>query len=171
MSENQKPVVKEVIVPKTSSFDQKIEQLKTNGTQAQIQLINAIETYIIVMDPRDRISDDDGARQQYKFWKTISNIAENISGDEFRKCWNILLAYFNQYKNDVFHDRFIFRFSEFWQWSEYELNGYHRILNIIKLTADPDTRDLGLKQVSLDRSLTDGFTDLARQKIINFYKS
>lgn len=153
-----------------SKFQSKIDAMKTGGTQAQKILIASLEKYITDMAPGKPIANDAGARNQYNLWKAISFVVETAPVDEFKKLWNILLSFFEEHKNGVFGDRYVFRFSEYWLWSQHELNGLHRVLNIIKLTSNPAERAKGLKQVSLDRSLTEGFSDDARQKIITFYK-
>lgn len=152
-----------------SEFTKLIDDLKVSGTSTQKILITSIEKYIDTMTPGKPVKDDAGAKSQYDLWKIISYLAEQAPGDEFKKLWNILLAYFEEYKDGVFHDRYIYRFSEFWVWPEHELNGMHRILNLVKLTCNPADRGHGLKNVSLDRSLTEGFSEEARQRITTFY--
>jgi len=156
-------------IPSTD-FQTLIANMRSTGTQAQKILIASLDRYVTDMQPGRVVKDSEGARSQYNLWKAITYIAETAPVDEFKRLWNILLAYSEEYKDGVFQDRYIFRFSEYWIWSEHELNGLHRILNIIKLTSNTATRADGLRQVSLDRSLMEGFTDDARQRIIMFYK-
>jgi hypothetical protein len=156
--------------PTYTEFHARMDQLRLSGTQAQKVLIASLDRYVEDMAPNKPIQDAVGARNQYNLWKAISYIAETAPSDEFKRLWQILLAYALEHTDGVFQDRYVFRFSEYWTWSEHELNGLHRILNIIKLTCDPATRADGLRQVSLDRSLTEGFSDDARQRIVMFYK-
>lgn len=171
--ENQ-PETPAVVVQNTqqtevTDFNSMMNNFKQNGTVAEKSLISGIEQYMKNMAPGKPLDFDSGARFQYQFWKLISNIAETAKPDEFKKLWSILLAYYREFKTGVFHERYVFRFSENWIWSEAELNGFQRVLNIINLTCDPKERAIGLKQVSLDRSLSEGFSDDARQRIVGYY--
>lgn len=164
------PTVKEIVKPVPVGFDAVMLDIKQNGTAAQKNLINALSLYVSNMSPHIQQTDDGGAKQQYNLWKAIQTVIEQSEPNEFKKLWNIILAYFQQYKQSVFHDRYIYRYSEFWQWSEDHLTALQRLINIIKLTSDPATRAVGLRKVSLDRSLEVGISDAARQKLTNFYK-
>lgn len=153
-----------------SDFLSKVEEMKVSGTSAQKILIASIEKYLSDMAPGKQVEVNAGARSQYSLWKAISYVVETAPSEEFKKLWSILLAFFEEYKDKAFHDRYVFRFSEYWMWPLTELNGLHRIINIIKLTSNAKERTKGLKQVDLDRSLAEGFSDEARQKLISFYR-
>lgn len=146
-----------------------IAQIKERGTVQQRALITAIENYAEAMKPGKPVDGDAGARIQFGFWKTILTVAESADVAEFKILWNILLGFFHQERAGVFHERYVFRFSEFWVQSEAELTGFQRILNLIKLTADANTRQQSLKQVDLQRMLEVGFTETGRQRILSFY--
>lgn len=154
-----------------SSFSVQIENLKAKGSLSEKALIQALENYIEQMRPGKPVSENDGAHHQYTLWRVIHGLIHQIPPEEFPKHWNLLLSLFaqNQGEGQVFHDRYVFRFSEYWSRAEAELDGFQRVLNLIKLTADPQTRKLGLKQVSLDRTLSAGFTEDGRQKLLSFY--
>lgn len=154
-----------------TDFETLISQLKQSGTAPQKNLINALENYVGFMMPGNAISDDAGARQQYMLWKALIFVIDESPSDEFKKLWNIVLAFFEEYKKTVFHDRYVFRFSEFWQWSDTDLTAMQRIINIIKLTCNPDTRTTGIRKVDLNRSLETGISDNGRQKLVSFYKN
>jgi len=168
-----KPVVKETQpAPATaSSFDVLITNLKAKGTVSEKSLIQAIESYMAAMRPGQPVTDVDGAHHQYTLWTTIRGLIDQVPAEEFAKHWNMLLSFVanNQEEGQVFHDRFVFRFSEHWTRTEADLDAFQRILNLIKLTAKPETRKLTLRQVDLDRTLTKGFTEAGRQKILSFY--
>jgi len=155
---------------KTSSFSDKIAELKSSGTTYQKNLISSLEIYISKMKPGAPVTSSEGARHQYVLWKTITALLVEIPADEFKKLWNILLAYFNEYDKTVFGDRYVFRFSEFWSWPEDELSAFQRILNLIKLTANANNRAANIKQVSMERTLDGWFSEEARSRIMSFYK-
>ena len=124
-----------------------------------------------LMKPGVPVADFDGAQHQYTLWRTIQSLIHQTPSHEFNKQWNILLAFFanNQDEDQVFHDRFVYRFSEFWNRNESELNAFQRILHLIKVTCNPATRKQNLRLVSLERTLAVGLTEEGRQKVLSFY--
>jgi len=163
-------VVKETQVDNSTAFQKTIAKIKESGTASEKGLVASIELYMEKLKPGVPVNETDGARIQYNLWKTISALLESYPDSEFKRLWYILLAYFEEYKDAAMHERYIFRFAEYWSWSDTELFGFQRIINIIKLTSNPTTRSSELKKVDLDRSLEVGFSDKARQRVINFYK-
>lgn len=153
-----------------TDFQSMVKAVKDGNNIYQKSLVVALENYIRDMAPGIPMDSDKGARFQHTLWKSISYIAEQIPVEEFKKCWSLLLAFFHEYRKGVFHERYVFRFSEFWIWSEDELNAFQRVLNLIKLTTDSTTRNTELRHVDIDRTLSVGFSDEARQRIVNFYK-
>ncbi len=152
-------------------FEAQIATIRSKGTTHQKNLVSALDSYVEKMHPSQTPTDDEGARHQYNLWRALIFVIDQSPQDEFKKLWYIVLAYFEEYKQTVFHDRYVFRFSEFWQWSDDQLTALQRLINIIKLTCNVDTRAKGLKQVDLNRSLDTGITDIGRQKLVSFYKN
>lgn len=151
-----------------SDFSSLVSQMKKSGTLAERTFIVQMEQYIDLMKPGKPVTAEVGARTQTALWRTILGVIER-SGEEFQKLFNLLLAYFEEYKNDVFHERYIFRFSEMINMPPEELAAYQRIINLIKVTCSPLGRNQSLKQVDLNRTLKDGFTEQGRQKVLAFY--
>lgn len=171
MSQPTAPLVKETVKSSLTGFDAQIQALRISGTTHQKNLIQALDLYVDKMHPSQTVSEDEGARHQYNLWRALIFVIDQSPQDEFKKLWNIVLAYFEHYKQTVFHDRYVFRFSEFWQWSDDQLTALQRLINIIKLTSNQEDRAKGLKQVDLNRSLDTGITDIGRQKLVSFYKN
>lgn len=164
------PTVAVTAPPQTEGFEKTIEQLQASGTSAEKALISGLTSYMKNMAPGKPMDGDVGAAHQNQLWSLLANTINSAPEQEFRKLWSIILAFFNEYKNGVFHDRYIFRFSEYWRYNSDDLAGLQRILNVIKLTADPAERNAGLRQVDLNRSLEFGFTEEGRQRILSYYK-
>lgn len=162
---------KETPAPANASFDVLLQNLKNKGSLSEKSLIQSLESYLVAMQPGRPITDTEGMQHQYTLWRTIHSVVHQVTHEDFAKHWNLLLAFFAQYQGDnqVFHDRYVFRFSEHWTRDESELQAFQRILNLIKLTSNPNTRKQNLKQVSLNRTLEVGFSEEARQKLLSFY--
>ena len=165
-------VEKQVVPAKKQNFttiQEYLDDIKVNGTVLQKNLIAALDKYLEDLKPRKPVTVDKGANIQYLFWKTLHSVIENSSQEEFKSLWTIVLAYFNLFKDDAFHERYVYRFAEYWAANEDELSAFQRLLNLIKLTADPKERALGLKQVNVEKSLELIFSEQGRQKLLNFY--
>lgn len=155
--------------PSLSDFQIHVNHMKTTGSATVRSLILSLESYMLAMAPGKPISGADGHLQQYTLWKVIYNLAHRCPQEEFKAAWSLLLAFFNEYKDGVFEERYIFRFSEEWNKTRPELVGFQRVINLLKVTANPSTRNQSLKQVDLNRNLADGFTEEGRQRIVAFY--
>ena len=154
----------------SNSFNAMVEGVKTNGSDFQKNLLTALETYVFEMAPGKRHLNDDAAMKQYTLWVTLRNVINDAPVEEFRNLWSMVLAFFVEYAEKSFHERYVFRFTEHWRWSKQELDGFLSILNLIKLTADPKVRAVGLKRVDLNRALVSPITDDGRNRLLNFYK-
>lgn len=151
-----------------TAFEQQIEQLKKTGTTEQLALIGNLEAYMAKMQPGMPVVGQEGASTQLSFWLTLKNLLTNASEGQFRNLWSIVLAYFHEYGHAVFHDSYIYRFSEHWTQSKKELDTFHRVLNLIKVSANPKTRDQTKKQVDLDK-IVHSLPEVASQRLIGFY--
>lgn len=156
--------------PQATNFAAMIASVKENGSSFQQNLVAALETYVEDMAPGKRHLPDDAAMKQYTLWVTIRNAVNDSPVEEFKNLWALILAFFVEYAEKALHERFVFRFAEHWRWAKQELDGFQHILNLIKLTADPKVRAVGLKRIDLDRALVLPITDEGRQRLIKFYK-
>lgn len=151
------------------AFDEKIKDLKLNGTPAQKSMISTLENYIREMKPGKSIYNPGvGARLQYNLWRMISSIIHD-SPDEFKTNWNLLLAFFEKHKDGVFHDHYINRFTEAWAWSEDDSVAFQQLAHLIKHTANRQTRQKNIKTINLPAALSKGLTEEGRQRLVMFY--
>lgn len=146
-----------------------IERINEAGTSLEKNLLFTFNEYIKKMAPKVRVLGDDGARQQYMLWLTIRNVVNDSPNNEFKSLWNTILSFFNEYKEGVFAETHVFRFSEFWQWDKKELDAFQRIVNLIKLTADPKSRATNLRQIDMNRALVFPINDTGRTRLLSFY--
>ncbi len=163
-------VVKTAEPAKAGDFESRIANLKLTGTSEEKGLIYTFEAYIEGMRPGVPVSGEKGNQFQYTLWRALFNIIHNAPVAQFKTLWQLVLEYFKVYHGSVFDDRYLNRFSEFWKQNRKELDGFQRLLNLIKLTANPATREQGLKQVDLDKTLSAVFSDEGRNRVISFYK-
>lgn len=154
----------------TGSFADKVSKIKAEGTVFERSMIAQLEQYMSAMKPGTPIDANTGARYQTNLWRIIQNVIER-SGDEFKPCYNLLLSYFEEYKNDVFHERYVFRFTESISLPAEELATYQQMVNLLKLTCSPKGRAQSLRQVDLGRTMKNNISEPARQKVLEFYNA
>lgn len=150
-------------------FSGYVDWVKNYGTSVQKEIVRVMENYIAAMKPGRLIKDEDGAKTQLALFTLINGVLNTPKPEEFVSAWNTILAFYNEYSDTVFGLRMINRFLHMWPGSQ---TAYRMLLaanNLIMLTANPKTRSGGLKQVNLDKTMSQGFTDLARQRIMEFY--
>lgn len=172
------PIIAQTIrqEPLPTDIGQFIEHKKHHGSKSHKDLIYTIEKYVSDMKPGKPLKFHEGATHQINLWKAISSLISHTSHDEFSALWGLLLLLVHVHKDGVFHDRYVFRFSHPdtnspSPWRDTDLTAFQRIMSIIKISADPETRHNTTKQVHLERSLEVGFTESDVQKLINFYTS
>jgi len=129
-----------------------------------------LSNYLREMAPRVPMTNKLGAMNQYGLWKTLESVI-NSDNNVFRDDFKVVLKYFNDYADSSFGPRYIYRFSEYWEWSTDELDVFQKLINILLLTADPSKRAAGLKQVDLNKALDTGFTDVAKSNIGSFFSN
>lgn len=154
--------------PVVTPFSDLVANLVTNGSTSQKYVIGIINSYMNDMAPGIKMTQADGAKHQESLWNLIKNVV-NLEPEEFKKAWAVLLAFFNNYADGVFNDRYVFRFFEVVNLDPASIAGFQNILNLIKLTAEPSTRTASLKQVDLEKTTNKGFTEKAKQNIMSFY--
>lgn len=152
-----------------NTLESMIEQIKATGTIQAKNTIANLELYMKNMSPGIPLENKDGANYQLKLWKTILSLLEHSKEEDFRQSYGVLLGLFDKHKNDVFHERYVFRFMDSITIDKDESFAFLGILNLIKLTASFLGRKEALKQVDLGRTLGKVFSEQARQKVLAFY--
>lgn len=153
-----------------SAFQKKMAEITAKGTPEQCGLIAKLNNYLEDMKPGKPMTGENGVVKQFQLWRTIFSTVENAPAEQFKSLWSILLAFFHEYSEGVFHESYVYRFSEHWKHSKQELDGFQRILNLIKVSADPKTRGETTKQVNLDKALSQPFSEEGRNRLLGFYK-
>lgn len=123
--------------------------------------------YSVNMAARKSLTVEDGVRQQVQLFRTLNNIINNLEAD-FNTVYASVLQLFNEHKDGAFHECRVFRFFDVMPLTKEERASFQRLLNLLKLTADPKGRKLALKQVSLSTTL-EFIAEKGKQKVVAFY--
>jgi hypothetical protein len=168
------PVVKNVAEQKLVgkiSYQALVDKINKDGDTADKVLVGVLEEYRKNMKPGLRIKPTDGIGQQYNLWRVIHNTIElSETQEKFRLRWNTILMFAKETKNDVFNEKYILRFGPLWGKTEPEYNAFGNMINLIKLTCDPETRAEELKLISLDKTLKYVFSEQGKAKVIRYYQ-
>lgn len=124
--------------------------------------------YILKMAPKKPIAVSDGVRQQVALYRAITNLINN-AGEDFNKAFGAVLRAVHEGRNGVFHEIHLFRFMEHIDLPQQDRQAFARLLNLIKLTADPKARQIALKQVDLTGTLSHGISEAGRQRTFSFF--
>lgn len=163
------PVVEKLIVKQEdNSFEAKINRLRQSGTAAQKSVIAKMDLYFAQMKPGLPVDPVKGGAHQLAFYMALRQVCETEM-TEFREAFKLILEYFRQYKDGALGDRYIFRFTENIQLTNTAMRPFLGLINLLRVAAEAKSREQVLKQVDLTRSLETGFSDQARQRIIQFF--
>ena len=127
-----------------------------------------IQEYVVNMRPKRPMLESEGARHQVILYRTLINIINNIDED-FVTVFSTILRLFEEHRDDVFHEMYVFRFMEHITLSDIERKAFHRLLNLLRISAPIKGRDLALKQVDFNSTLQYGITEIGKQRIYAFF--
>jgi hypothetical protein len=152
----------------SDSFKSLIETLEVSGTDNQKVVIHGLKDYVSNMMPGIPMSAKQGLKNQKALWSLIMNVINNYDED-FRQNFNLILAFVHEYRNTVFHENYIYRFTEELSMDDNYNVMILRLIHILLETHDVQNRREKFNSISIDRSLAVGLSDAARSKLLNFY--
>jgi hypothetical protein len=152
----------------SGSFKSLIDTLELTGTDNQKAVIHGLKDYVSKMMPGIPVSSKQGLKNQKALWTLIMTVINNYDED-FRQNFNLILAFVNEYRTTVFHENYIYRFTEELPVNENFNVMILRLIHILLETHEVQNRREKFNSMSIDRSLATGLTDAARSKLLNFY--
>lgn len=162
----------EAEVPTLTEYEQYIANIKANGSASIKALLARLEGYASAMRPGRMNTVDVGANNQRVLWDCIRDVVKHKDNEEFRRQWNLLLQFFHANMAGAMGPRYVFRFSSQWNQGKDALDLKQVLINLIHLTCDYTTREKGLKQVDLARTLQSNLlTEHERGRVKGFYNA
>lgn len=140
-----------------------VEQINMQSLQDRIAL------YVEEMKPGKPVSVEHGVQQQMALWQIIRFVLAR-KGSEFVSLYAELLRLILAERRGVFHEKYIFRFHDALRLSQQDRRNYTRLLNLLLATCDPRTRQLALRQVSLQSAVAGIADNEVVQRIDGFYR-
>lgn len=138
------------------------------GNPSGMVYLNTLKQYETIMRPKKPIDKLMIGRQQYALYQTILRAA--TSERDFTKNWQIVLSRFYTNPNNVYGQQYVFRHLERMPGSEMDVVLYNRLVNLIQKTCNPYTLEIGLKQVSIQKTLADVTSEIMRNNINQYYR-
>jgi hypothetical protein len=155
------PVVKEQV-------QVAVVQPKSEGYKPVYKIQLELNNYAEAMDNKKAINPEEGGRWQYSLFSVLKSILNVSSQEEFNKEWNTVLGYFNENKDGIFNEKFMFRFPEHWSGSTTEYTLFRRLVYTIIQTAAPKGRKKALGDINM-AMVTESMTEPQRNKLLSYY--
>lgn len=154
--------------------EQLLEKNRINDINSKLSpggktILFGLNTYIEKCAPAIPYPDPKSlANQQASLAKHINNIVNNLDDNDFTLLWNELLHLFFIHRDGVFSDVMVYRVPEYIPLSYTERENFNRLLNLLLVTRNPDTRVEALKTLNWGYTLQYA-SELGRQRLIHFY--
>lgn len=142
------------------------ELLKENSLG--LIVLDTLERYEKMMKPKTPVNALVGAQQQTALYQIMVRVAQ--SQTEFTKNWELILSQFNKNPNNVYAMNYVARFLDKMNVTKNDIELFKRLLNLILLTCNPETRAENMKKVSLEKTLKGVTSDTIRANLNNFYR-
>lgn len=156
------------VVANASSAEQLANILKSVPAANQID-INRIQTYLDRMAPKRPIDSKAGSVEQVALYRAVQNII-NRQEEFFTPLFSAVLFLFKTYGRDgALSDRYRMRFMDNIALPVGDRKAFANITQMLHILADPKSRNLAMKQVSMERALENGLTAEGRDRVLNYF--
>lgn len=143
------------------------EELLNNNSLGLI-VLDTLERYEKIMKPKIPINSMIGGQQQTTLYQLLVRITQ--SKTDFTKNWELVLAQFNKNPNNVYAMNYVARFLDKMNVTKNDIELFKRLLNLIIVTCNPETRAENMRKVSLEKTLKGVTSDAIRINLNNFYR-
>ena len=146
-----------------------VKAVVADAGQLAQQFLEQLLSYMKAMAPRQHQTPATAAAHQVGLYRTLLGIVNKLEED-FPAAWGATLRLFHEHRDGVFHETRVFRAFEEMILSEAERNQFVNLLNLIKATADPQSRAMALKQTDMNRTFVDQYvTQIGQDRLLAFY--
>ncbi len=150
-------------------FEQLIEKIQKEGTQRERYVVTFMGQYVEAMNIKRPLDAEEGVKNQRALWRTMSNVVEQDDG--FRECFRLIIAYFREYKDTVFHDYYVYRFQPEMNLAPDHNTGMLRLINLFKVAAGLNNKADIFRLVNMEATFSKGLTDSARNRVIQYFQN
>lgn len=156
-------------VDKSTEFQQRVAKVMAGDNKRERYVATFMESYVKDMAPGVPMSTEEGVRKQKELWRTIKNV---VGADEgFKEAFRLLVAYFKEYKDSVFHHHYIHRFYPELDIAPDEAAGLAAMVNLLSVASGVNNKSDVRKLIDFSKTFDKGLNDAARERVYNYFNN
>lgn len=148
------------------------DQLRAQVSALGQNVLFTIEEYMDDMMPGKPMTQEVGVKHQVKLFRALDILINKTSDEDFAKIYPAVLYLFHEHgdeKQGVFSMMYVYRFPEYIPLSTVERETFYRWLNMLVVTANPQTRKETVGSLNWKHTLEVGVTEDATTRLQSFY--
>lgn len=148
------------------------DQLRAQVSALGQNVLFTIEEYMDDMMPGKPMTQEVGVKHQVKLFRALDILINKTSDEDFAKIYPAVLYLFHEHgdeKQGVFSMMYVYRFPEYIPLSTVERETFYRWLNMLVVTANPQTRKETVASLNWKHTLEVGVTEDATTRLQSFY--
>lgn len=134
----------------------------------KLGIIHFLGEYITAMAPRRPIPEKQGAQFQANLFRHLTALMKNEE-EHFQEIFTGVLKIFEKEASGVFAASHAFRFMDSVTLNKDESHAFCNLVDMIRLLGPVAGRKVAAAQIDLDKALSKGLTETARQRIRSFF--
>lgn len=144
-----------------------VDAILANVPSSLLYPIIAIKNYMEMMKPGRPQDPKYGAAQQVNLYRAMLTIV-NKDTEHFEALFTAMLRMFEHGAEGVFHEIYVFRFTEHVIMNPDEIKGWQKLVNLVKVMGPVDGRELARKAVSIENSVIHLAED-AKNRVLAYF--
>ena len=148
------------------------DQLRAQVSALGQNVLFTIEEYMEDMMPGKPMTHEVGVKHQVKLFRALDILINKTNDEDFAKIYPAVLYLFHEHgdeKQGVFSMMYVYRFPEYIPLSTVERETFYRWLNMLVVTANPQTRKETVGSLNWKHTLEVGVTEDAITRLQSFY--
>lgn len=148
------------------------DQLRAQVSALGQNVLFTIEEYMEDMMPGKPMTHEVGVKHQVKLFRALDILINKANDEDFAKIYPAVLYLFHEHgdeKQGVFSMMYVYRFPEYIPLSTVERETFYRWLNMLVVTANPQTRKETVGSLNWKHTLEVGVTEDAITRLQSFY--
>lgn len=148
------------------------DQLRSQVSALGQNVLFTIEEYMEDMMPGKPMTHEVGVKHQVKLFRALDILINKANDEDFAKIYPAVLYLFHEHgdeKQGVFSMMYVYRFPEYIPLSTVERETFYRWLNMLVVTANPQTRKETVGSLNWKHTLEVGVTEDAITRLQSFY--
>lgn len=165
---------KAIVVEKTqpvaanATLTEKLATILKDVPGAHQTDISRVLTYLERMAPNRPIDTKQGCAEQIALYRAIQNII-NRQETYFTQLFSALLFIFKSEAKGALGDRYRMRFMDNIQLAAGDRKAFAHLTQAFSILADPQSRDLAIRQVNMEMMLANGLTAAGQQRVLHYF--